>query len=359
LIHSPLSNYWLLYTRLLQFLTPLFLFSFLSIFVDSDEKGKLTHWIFGSLLIAGIVEAFIGLVQYSHQAPLGLRLLSEPKVFQSCFLSPPDGTKWIFDTPFFHSQHLIFRVTGTLPHANVLGGFLATSLLISSFFFTYFSRWRLFVSLAIPLQFFTLLLTYSRSALFGWILATAFWFAYLLFHKLQTKKKVLLTLIALLFTSATLSTAILYKQLLYRGGILNYENSPAFGADQDRLKYQQKAFEQIKESPFLGSGFGQLSFREKNPSSVHNIYLYLAAEMGLPALVAFLIFLGTLLYSAIQAPPTPHLQTLLALFFLFLFIGCCDFYPILFQQGKLLFFLSAALLGLHSLKKSKGFATCT
>ncbi|HLB52172.1 MAG TPA: O-antigen ligase family protein [Chlamydiales bacterium] len=357
LILSPLSHYPLLYIRLLQLLTPILLFAFIASFFDSKEKEKITRWILGALLIAGCIEATIGLLQYIEQAPLGLRLIGEPKIM-STFQSPPDGTKWIFDTPFLHTPFSILRVAATLPHSNVLGGFLAASLLISSFFFIYSPKSRPLLFAAIPLQFFTLMLTYSRSALFGFLVAMTFWFAYAFFYKLQIQRKVLLTLFSLLFISASASTLILHKQILYRGGVFNYANSPASGSDKTRLEYQQKALDQIKESPLFGSGFGQISFQEKRPASVHNIYLYIATEMGIPALLAFLLFIATLLYAALKTAPTPYLQTLLSLFILFLFIGCCDFYPILFQQGKLLFFLCAALLGLHS-RQEKGESSLT
>jgi O-antigen ligase len=141
--------------------------------------------------------------------------------------------------------------------------------------------------------------------------------------------------------------------MLYRGGIVNY-NELAKDSDALRIRYQNMAIEVIKKNPIFGAGFHQLSIRTleytaNDPNSppdsgTHNIYLYLAAETGLISLAAFLLFILSLLVSALKTSSTPMEGSLLAIFIAFLFIGVCDFYPLLFQQGKLPFFLIAGLL---------------
>jgi len=79
----------------------------------------------------------------------------------------------------------------------------------------------------------------------------------------------------------------------------------------------------------------------------HNMFLFLACETGLISLGALLSLIGMLLWRALRAPMTVEIATFTAILIGFLFIGCCDFYPILFQQGKLMFFLVAGLLASH------------
>lgn len=136
------------------------------------------------------------------------------------------------------------------------------------------------------------------------------------------------------------------EQYAYRGGIINYNNT-AKQSDKTRIDAQQTALEMIKDHPLSGVGFQQFTSVAKtygNPIGTHNIYLFIWSEMGLVALLSFLGFILSILLSAYRAPFTPQIASLLSIFIAFLFIGCCDFYPFLFQQGKLMLFISSALL---------------
>ncbi len=353
---SPLAHYPIPYVRLLQLLTPILLFCYLANFTDNPmERPKITNSILTALVAAALIQSIIAIVQYDHQSALGLRLIGENNSFSSIHV--PDGKKWIFDASSASSPAII-RASGTLPHANVLGGFLCASILASYSLFFYSPRFRNWLALFLPIQFFAMCLTYSRSAIFAWILATLFWFGHHLVHRgfkaaLGDRTTRLLSLA--IFASICMSTFILHEQFRYRGGIVNYEGTGAQKGDALRLYYQNVALRLIEKYPLCGTGFHQLSLRAvelispkentQDPSiGTHNIYLYLAAELGLPALLAFLCFIGSLLWAALKAQFTPHLSSLMAIIFAFLFIGCCDFYPLLFQQGKLLFFLAAGLL---------------
>jgi O-antigen ligase len=146
---------------------------------------------------------------------------------------------------------------------------------------------------------------------------------------------------------------ILYEQIVHRGGIVNY-NALAQGSDTMRIRYQNVALQILRDHLFNGAGFQQLSicalkYVKNDPnyvpeSGTHNIYLHLAAETGIISLFAFLLFIATMLRKALGAPFHPLTVSLTAIFIAFLFIGLCDFYPILLQQGKVMFFLTAGLL---------------
>jgi O-antigen ligase len=105
----------------------------------------------------------------------------------------------------------------------------------------------------------------------------------------------------------------------------------------------------IQKHPITGVGYQQfgmnsLSYLNQAPGMTHNIFLLIAAETGLISLLAFLGWIGLIFWAAWRSAPLPETGLLFAAFIGFLFIGCCDFYPIFFQQGKLLFFGTAGLL---------------
>ena len=200
-------------------------------------------------------------------------------------------------------------------------------------------------------------LSYSRSAIFGWILGTLVWFGFGIIREGIRAAKAhpsLRFLAVLIFFSMTFTTSLLYEQICSRGGIFNY-NLLVKKSDAIRHEYQNIALKMIEEKPLTGVGFSQISLRvpeyldaDKDPNKFlggpHNIYFFLAAETGLISLVAFLLFLIFLLKGAIQTSFSYELTSLLAVVISLLFIGACDLYPIVFQQGKLLLFIFCALL---------------
>ena len=357
IVLSPLAQYPIPYIRLLQLATPFLLFCFLSNACTDEEKSKLSSLVIGCVALAALAQSGIAIAQYAMQGPLGLRLLGELNGFS--FFHVASGRKWLFDFANIYASPSIIRASGTFPHANVLGGFLSISMLALYSFFS-MPRWRLLSALLIPIQFFAMSLTFSRSALFSWMLGTLIWFG-LQMKKNGFKTTVRDSSIRLLFSSICVafifSFAVLYEQISQRGGIVNY-NLTAQGSDAQRIQFQNVALEIIKDHPLHGTGFQQLSVRtidyvRNDPNyfqagATHNIYLYLAAETGLFSLAAFLFFIFSLLWAALKSPCTPLLSSLTAIFIAFLFIGGCDFYPLLFQQGKIPFFLAAGLLALNS-----------
>ena len=352
IVFSPLAHYSVLYTRLLQLLTPILLFSYLAnLSEDPREKSQITALVLGAIIAAGCIQAVIATLQYGYQSPLGLRLFGEAQNFAG--LTSMNGEKWIFDVFFPHSAEKLelIRASGTLPHSNVLGGFLAVSLLASYSFFLLSPNWHRLIALLIPLQVFAMTLSFSRSALFAWGLGTLFWFAHYCMQmglKTAWNTRAFRTLLLTVLFSLGAASLILHKQILDRGGIVNYQGTLANESDEGRLHYQKTALSLIKDHPLFGTGYQQISLRTNNAPGAHNIFIYLGAELGLPALFFFFCMIGTLFWTALHARFTPHLNSLMAIFLALLFIGSCDFYPILFQQGKLLLFLMAGLLAAHS-----------
>lgn len=347
ILASPFSHYPIPYFRLLQLLTPIALFSFVTNCLGQKETVQITRIVLIAIVAAGLFQTLVATLQYFNQAPLGLRLLGEINLMGS--FNVPNSSRWLFDEWMNREalSGLVMRAQGTLPHPNVLGGFLVLSLLASFALYMRISSRLIFFT--IPLQFFALCLSFSRAALFSFGIAACVWF-YLNGFK---NNKVRQCIWILLFSGA-LSATLLGKQLACRGGIVNY-NDLARGSDEIRKYHQKKSTDIILDHPFLGVGFSQFSigaapYFEKNKSSYikatapHNIYLFLLSETGFISLAAFLLWIAILLANAFRGPKNIETATFSAMFLTFLCIGFCDFYPILFQQGKLMFFLSGALL---------------
>ncbi len=358
---SPFFNYPIPYTRLLQLFTPIALFSFLSNAFSVEEDTKITRYILIAIVAAGLFQTLVAIAQYFNQAPLGLRILGETN--QQTIFTIHDGSRWLIDQLIHRTSPTVavIRASGTFTHANVLGGFMVLSL-ISTYALLMLSKKRNWLlSLTIPIQFFALSITYSRSALFGWMIATAIWLL-IMAYKWGYKNQKLQQIGAVAAIAFILSGSLLYNQYLQRGGVISY-TPLAKDSDDIRKFHQVTALGIIKDHPLLGLGYTQFSematqyFPKDTRAYVcstapHNIFLFLACETGLISVAALLFFIGMLLKSAITSPITVETATFASLLVGFIFIGCCDFYPILFQHGKLMFFLIASLLKLSTNKKS-------
>ncbi len=350
------------WSKLLYFLIAFLLYCLiLSLF-----KGKATRpfflLLFSGILVLSVFECWVGLTQYFTQKPAGVRLLGEPKFSRkdpaTSVIITQEGSKWIFDTSSEETQEYkaIFRSYGTLPHPNVLGGFLV---------FAIFCTYALFSSLRFKgsaflfpavlfLQIFTLLTTYSRSAIFGWLIGSILWF----FSLMQRKKKVLPRVKLLICLTAVflgMCVVLFYPQIKVRGGLLNY-SALAKASDGERILAQNHAWEMIKKFPLTGVGFAnyERAVRAHFPppfAMIHSIYFLVATELGLIALAVFLFFLAKTLYSGWQKRGDPFFASLFATFAGFVFIGGCDYYLLYFHQGRPLFFAIAAFLALEGEKE--------
>lgn len=355
---SPLSLYPVAYSRLVQLCTPLLLYFLLSRGFRHIDRTFFLKTVFYALVISSGLQALFGIFQYFHQAPLGLRILGESANALS-FFHLESSRLWIFDI-FLERQapsQAILRAYGTLPHANILGGFLMFSLLLS-YSLMLLEKKRVqqtVVAMLFFIQYFALMLSFSRSALFALWIGTALFFFIQgkkwgwkgLFLAKQFRLPLFLTLFCPLFF-----TALLHEQLLARGGLIN-ANELVKKSDQLRVNLQNFSLSVIQKKPLFGVGFQQYSLATDNIAP-HNIYLLIASEMGLLAASAFVLLLGYLLYKSLFLTYDFFTSSLLAALVGFLFISFCDFYLLLHQPGRLLFFVCLGLLSYHiqSLKPS-------
>ncbi len=362
---SPLAYYPVLYIRLLQLFTPIALFALFAHAIPNHRRVQVVRLAMATLLLAGTMQSTIAITQYFHQKQLGLKFLSEVPFDLSDENTPSievtEGRRWLVDV-FFPREtktRLILRASGTLPHPNVLGGFLALTLMCTTFFiYEQRKKTRLFLSLLYFLQLFALATTYSRAAIFAWALASCLFLGFT--YRLSGR--------SIRFASGTMVASVFLIALLFhepylkRGGIVNYAPA-AKASDQVRFYYQNVAFQMIHNHPLTGVGFRQFALQSTPYVSqrsnimphmaVHNIYLLLASESGLLALGAFLFWIGSITLAFFRSKKEPLTIALFATFSGFLFIGMCDLYPIAFHQGTLMFFSLAGFLSCLIEKKKE------
>ncbi|MGH2611539.1 MAG: O-antigen ligase family protein [Rhabdochlamydiaceae bacterium] len=313
-----------------------------------------------AVVLSATLECAIAIPQYLIQHQIGFKMVGEPTLVSkhmvaSHFDMPKNGITSI-DYLFKKSQEptCVFRACGTLPHPNILGGFLVFSLLMTCLLYEQSSR-KKWIGAAIVLQIITLFISYSRAALFAFIAAILLWlFLHYLQEKLFSKIWKPLTL------GFTLSLLLFFPQLFYRGGVISY-NEVSLRSDVMRISMQDVALQIIRDHPWFGVGYNNylIAFAKYTHGldvesiSVHNIFLLIATETGLIGLTFFLIFCGLIVYRGWQQRASPEGRTLLTLFLAFLAIGVVDYYPIVFQQTRLIFFLTAGLLSFHKLVYSR------
>lgn len=334
---SPYWNYPLFYLRLWQWGTAICFFCL------AKQFREHLHFLCGALISMGLLQSLFAIAQYFNQGSFGLRLLGEPNFHPNMpgvtGFWVPGGSRWIFDSPTTLDPSVVLRVMGTTSHPNILGGFLAlTSLASLDCFVRSDKKWGW--GTLIFLQLFGLTVTFSRSAIFAFFLGTFLWF-------LLNRKKALNTSLILASSVAILSL-LFHEQIASRGGIVNY-NSFVQGADEFRTTKQHLAFQMIEKHPLTGIGFQQFSLRaheilhndpNQHVNGVHNIYLLMAAEMGLPALLCFLALIASIFWNIRNSSIPPSLLCMAAAL---LFIGLFDFYLTQFQMGRLLLFLTLGL----------------
>jgi hypothetical protein len=348
IFNSGFASYPLLYWRWLHLALPAFLFYFLS--RKPLEEGNFTK-IAQIVLAAGLIECAIAIPQYFIQHSLGLKGLGEATLIATHYIGSnfpmSDGSVWIFDR-FFHGirDHLyVIRAYGTLPHPNVLGGFMVFSLLITAHLYGRAKK-RTWLGLALFIQMFSLFTTYSRSAIFSGAFAMVLWIAVT-----SWREKKINSLFWVASSSFLLSVGLLYPQLFHRGGIVSY-NVVSQNSDSLRMTIQDVGVAMFRAHPFLGVGFNNymIAFQkvaggQALPATyIHNVYLHLAVEVGILGALSLLAFCFMVVRRGWKNVNSPEVLTPLSIFIAFLCIGLADYYPLCVQQTRLIFFMMAGLL---------------
>ena len=240
----------------------------------STEKKRAVALVF---IAAMSLQAALGIYQFLSQSSFGNRwlgLVAHPVWLPGAAVLENTAGRFL-------------RAYGSLPHPNILGGYLVIGLILLVVF-----RWSnspLKQSFFWPLYslFLTaLFFTFSRSAWLAW-LASFFLLGY------RKKQLIIATLAVFLFYSA-----LFYPLLISRVVVIDRLE---LVSKAERMSQYHEAWQLIKKNPWLGTGAGQYTlalhrlFPEKSVwqlQPVHNIFVLALAEWGIIGLALLgLIFL--------------------------------------------------------------------
>jgi hypothetical protein len=287
------------------------------------------------LYITGLFQATLGIWQFHVQHMVGLSVLGEylPEV--------ETGGLATIQT----SSGKLVRAYGTFPHPNILGFFLCLALILGYFLIVSretSQKARNLIIFGDYLLIVGIFLTFSR---ISWLIAALASFSYLWYLK-GSKKWLSLAIFLPALVSCGTILALWHGLLFYR--VTNIETSQSY---TQRVELNQAGIEIWKNNPILGVGVGnyiprmQTMFNmqpwEYQPS--HNIFIFVAASLGVVGLLFFLWILWLIFRSTWNAPESDWKFTLLVLGFSLLFVSLFDHFLVTIQQGQLMF---AIILGL-------------
>lgn len=321
-----------------------FLFKYLEIsfLIWYVARAQYNRILVGSMLFVGIIfESLLSIAQIISQGSVGglLYFLGERSFSGS--------TPGIANASI--SGQLILRPYGTFSHPNMLAGYFVIVMLLVTYFLRKEQKIsQLLIFLSFIFGTIGLALTLSRTAIAAWVLiglVTIF----TAFHK---KIDTVILLFTLLVGTTFLLTAIFFPPIISRLLSVSFGESLA-----ERSRLAHVAFAMILNHTFLGVGpnnfISSLPLFSKNEfvlQPVHNIYLLIASELGIPGL---LLFLGSLWFLTRKVYRTwkrsseerkEAITPLLLAFLAILFSGFFDHYFVTLPQGQLLFAIVIGLL---------------
>lgn len=254
------------------------------------------------------------------QAILGIYQFIDQSIFSSKWLGmashlPADLGASVIET---HGERIL-RAYGSLPHPNILAGFLVVGILLSTYLYFYYlatkagllgfgARLRPWLLLSSSvLQLICLFFTFSRGA---WIALVVGLIIFLIMQKSKysssesnsgensashsdaNKKNTVAYYVAMLLVVMLL--VVSYRQLVFT----RIENTERLEvkSTQERVVLYQQSFDIIKNHWLSGTGIGNytLALQTKYPGlskydiqPVHNLYLMVLAELGVIGLIIF------------------------------------------------------------------------
>lgn len=254
---------------------------------------------------SALLQSVIGIIQYLKQGSIGLKIFAEVDLspaLQNISKLDIDGEKMI-------------RAYGTLPHSNVLAGFLFIAIIFVIYLILNAEvinelplrkKYKLpILVLVLYVIILGLFLTFSRSACLACLVSVSFIFLSIFlfknFRKIFTKqlknRRSWFNFFIVFVLLIGITISILWPQITSRNINANPEDEYSLSG---RKLYNQIAADTIRNNLLLGVGPGLFVFNSINVSDefqwwqlqpVHNVYLLILAEQGLLGFIAFLVFI--------------------------------------------------------------------
>ncbi len=270
---------------ILKFLTSLKVFDMLIFYILAvNQVLKITRMMKIFIMSMGL-QAIIGIAQFILQSDLGLGILGE----QDLNRFNPQAAK------FYIENMPILRAYGTFAHPNIFSAYLLTSIM---FIFIFWKKMKpIHKYILIILQVVALLLTFSRSTLFAFIVAVVILSSWHL-KSLDIRRRFKVLFISLIVLSQ------LFILWIYRILSIFTDNSIS-----ERIEGYKNALKMFWDYP-TGVGFNlstlyldKISDKNIPPWTYqppHNIYLLILSEAGLLGATVLFSILGFLIYKLIM-----------------------------------------------------------
>lgn len=197
------------------------------------------------------------------------------------------------------------RAYGSLPHPNILAGFLSVAMFLSIWLYQKigYGFKKFFLPAVFVILSFGLCATFSKSVIASFLLVLILlWAVYFIRGKSGSVKIDLLKFTLIFFAVAIIFFAVFWEPVQTR--IIGAERLE-IKSTTERLSYFGEAWQLIKNHPVLGVGLGNYTLaihNEINPAlqawdyqPVHNIYLLILAELGIVGLILWLALIFVLI----------------------------------------------------------------
>ncbi|MDZ7292973.1 MAG: O-antigen ligase family protein [candidate division KSB1 bacterium] len=240
----------------------------------SLHSAKDIQYFIGTLMAAVIFQGFLGLLQFKFPH------------FQIGVIDAVQSWMW-------------WRAKGTFFHANEMGIFLLLMLpIIGRVFLDSLMKgnikWVYFSGSALLIGGISFFATYNRGSWIGAAIGVTCMLGYDLFRRGLKLKKILLAL--------SIPAAILLVIFALKYGSVVADrlfSSRATNMWEGRKQLQTESLDIIKANPVVGVGYWNYQFQNVT-YFVHNLYLLIAAEIGIPGLVFMIGFLFAILVQILK-----------------------------------------------------------
>ncbi|MEK7151548.1 MAG: O-antigen ligase family protein [Patescibacteria group bacterium] len=304
------------------------------------------------IIVSGLFQAVVGIVQYIKQGSLGLRLLGES----------PLSVNATGVAVFFADGIKYLRAYGTTPHPNILAAWLFVAVFAFYFWYLYLKdrrsdsiRYEIMPLLIYTILLFGLFFTFSRVIIGLWAVGVLIGVLIFILRKDfnnasgKIKSRIFKLAIGSLVVVGIFSL-LFWPQIKSRIHVSSQEE-----AVTQRVYYNKVAGEFIGEHLMLGMGVGQfipnmimkfsyLPSQAYQP--VHNIYLLVVGETGFLGLVAFIGFVVIIFWGFVGRTRFAKLYhySFFILASSFLVVGFFDHFLWTSQQGGFIFWIILGFL---------------
>jgi O-antigen ligase len=197
----------------------------------------------------------------------------------------------------------LFRPTGTIGHPNTLGAFLALNLpvTVAQLLSRVESAGKVLPLLSLVMGTSALIMTFSRGSWINFLVGSAVVLV-MVIGKVGLRGR---TMIRVAAGAIVVATIVLAFSGLVRNRIVSDDK----GSFQYRLEMQKIALRMIEDNPWVGVGVNTFALRMAEYDAlhlfpqnvVHNVYLFIAAESGVFALLAFVWLLLALAWEGVRS----------------------------------------------------------